>query len=121
MKIEKIVKGHVVSVSVSTSAKAALKLLEDSNLSLAPVLEDGRLVGIVTSEQLKEKANGITVKSVMQKPIFVEKEKSIDYAIKYLLKHRINRVPVVESEIGMRCIGIVTASDLLKAKKLMQQ
>ena len=112
----------MVSVSATTSAKSAMKLLEDSNISLAPVLEDGRLVGIVTHEQLKEKVkDGNTVKSVMQKPLFVGKERSVDYAIKYLIKHKINRVTVVESEIGMMCIGIVTASELLKAKKLMQQ
>jgi len=56
----------------------------------------------------------------MHDPLFVEKNKNIDYAIKYIIKNSLDRVPVVNSAIGMEFVGIVTATDLLKAKKLTQ-
>ncbi len=120
-KIGKIAKANPVSVSPSTSARAAMRLLESSNLSLIPVIDDDRLVGIVTEDHLKKAKDLDSVKVVMHRPLFVEKGKSVDYAIKYIMKHGINRVPIVESGIGMRCIGIVSASELLKAKKSMQK
>ncbi len=121
-KVASIIKGNMISVSSSTKPAAALKLLESSNIPMLPVIEDGRLVGIVTGDRLRERAgSGSSVKSIMLHPLFIEKNAGIDHAIKYIMKHKISRVPVVESSIGMRCIGIVTASELLKAKKLMQQ
>jgi CBS domain-containing protein len=113
--IEKIMNPHLVSVSPATKTKTALKLLEDSNISLIPVISDSRLVGIVKSDDLR----GVQefVKDAMKEPLFVEQGKSVDYAIKYITGHSIDRVPVVDSSIGMRCTGIVSSSDLLKAKK----
>jgi CBS domain-containing protein len=120
--IENIMESHLVSVSPSTTKKTALKLIEESNISLLPVVEDQRLVGVVTEEQLREKAlEDGAIETLMKKPLFLEKGKSIDDAIKYLMKHSISRVPVVESTIGMKCVGIVSASELLKAKKSMQK
>lgn len=116
IKVEEIADKHIVSVSPDTKVTTALKLSENSNLSLLPVLEDGRLIGIVNDYNLKDASND-TIKKLMQKPLFVESGKSIDYAIKYIMDHNITRVPVVDSSIGMRCIGTVSATELLKAKK----
>ena len=112
--ISSIVDTHIVSVEVTAKAQTALKLLNESNLIVLPVVDDGRLVGIVRAEKLK---NADLVSSVMEKPLFLERERSIDYAIKYLLKHGMGRVPAVDSSIGMQCIGTISSTALLNAKK----
>ena len=40
--------------------------MKDSNLSLVPVLEDGRLVGIVTEELLRESGKNTPIKNVIK-------------------------------------------------------
>jgi CBS domain-containing protein len=120
-KVGKIIQSHIVSISPTTKVHSALRLLETSNLSLLPVIDENRLVGIVTGELLRENVEPqIDIGSIMMPPLFVEKEKSVDYAIRYIIRHNIGRVPVVESNIAMKCIGIVTAPALLKAKRQMQ-
>ena len=114
--------GHVMNhnfaaIAMHAGISAALKLLQGSNLSIIPVIDNERLVGIVRYEDLNSADNGKTVEHVMQMPLYIEKGTSIDNAIKYILKHKIGMVPVVESSIGMRCIGTVSSSELLKAKK----
>jgi CBS domain-containing protein len=121
-RIADIAMMRLVSVTPNTNARTALGLLERSNLPLIPVMQGRRLVGTVSESALKKNiAEKKTVGDLMGKPLFVEQGKSIDYAIKYIMRHEISRVPVVESSIGMKCIGIVTASQLLKAKKSVKK
>jgi CBS domain-containing protein len=113
---------HIVSVTSGTKAATALKAMENSNLSLIPVIDEGRLVGIiqdVLADRMKTPIG--TVKEIMGRPLFVEKRSSVDQVVKYITRHGISRVPVVESAIGMHCVGIVSASQLLKAKKSMRR
>lgn len=116
-KVEEIANKYIVSVSPSTNAESAQKLLKDSNLSLVPVIENGKLVGIITEELLNKSGENTPIKNIMSKPLFIEKDKDIDYAIKYIMRYGLPRVPVVDSSISMVCIGMVTASELLKAKR----
>lgn len=115
-KISEIMDRLLVSVSAGTKRTAAIRLMEGSNLDALPVLEDGRLVGIVRMEALRSSSSD-SINAAMQKPLFVEMESSIDHGIKYMLARSLSRVPVVDSAIGMRCIGTVSASRLLSAKK----
>lgn len=105
-------------VSISPKAKAAtvLKLIQSSNISFLPVIENGRLVGILNGEKLSSGSYN-SILPFIEKPLFVERDSSIDHAVKYMLKHRLSRVPVVESALSMKCIGIVSSSELLRAKK----
>lgn len=120
--VKGLVDTRIVSVAPEAKVSTVLKVLEDYNLQFVPVLDNGRLVGIANIEALrKNPIDAETIEKLMLKPIFVEESSSIDYAIKYIMEHGIGRVPVVESSIGMRCIGVVTASALLKAKKSQMQ
>jgi len=107
---------YLVSVSPNTSADTALELLKKSNLSIVPVIDKEKLVGTVTHKDLEKNQSG-TVKKAMLKPFFVEKDSDVENTIRYLMKHGLPRVPVVDSKISMRCIGTVSASELLAAKK----
>ncbi|MGI0100462.1 MAG: CBS domain-containing protein [Candidatus Micrarchaeaceae archaeon] len=118
--VESISNPNPLSVAPGTKAAAAMKLLANSNINIAPVLENGRLIGIVKYDDLKNASADASVESAMSDPLYVEKGKSIDYAIKYVVRHKINMVPVVESSIGMKCIGIITASNLLRVKRSMR-
>ncbi|MGD0729366.1 MAG: CBS domain-containing protein [Candidatus Micrarchaeaceae archaeon] len=111
--ISNLVNRHLISINSNAKSSAAIKLLTNSNVDMLPVLENGKLVGIFT----KDSSNNDLVSSSMEKALFVEKNQDIDSTIKYMLKHNISRVPVVDSAISMKCIGTISSSDLLKIKK----
>lgn len=115
-KISTVMNRQLVCVSPSAKAATILKLIQSSNISFLPVVENGRLVGILNGEKLKSGTYN-SILPFIERPLFVEKDSSIDHAIKYLLKHRLSRVPVVDSALGMKCIGTVSSSELLKSKK----
>ena len=115
--VENIMSKLLLSVDASAKIGTVSKLMSRSNADILPVLEDGRLVGIINEDSLNPNSSD-SVRKLMRKPLFVEKNRNVDYCIKYILKHGISRVPVVDSAIGMKCIGTVSSSQLLKAKKL---
>ncbi len=94
--------------------------MKDANVDLMPVLQDGKLVGVLDEDAISDSGAGDPKKQVgelMRKPLFVEERITIDDAVKYLIEHSLSRLPVVESRASMRCAGIVGATELLRAKK----
>ena len=81
-----------------------------------PVVSDGKLVGIVTERDLREhrghlehtKINGV----MTEKPVTVMPATTLEEAAQILLERQIGGLPVVADG---RLIGIITASDILKA------
>ena len=54
MKVKDVMNPDVVFCKPETTVREAAKILKESNISGAPVLEDGKLVGIVSEAELLE-------------------------------------------------------------------
>ncbi len=117
MRVGQIAERRFVSISANARIGSARRLFSASRAPIIPVIEDGRLVGIISEESIKGAGPESSVSLLMSRPPFIEQGRSIDYAIRYMLRHGLPRIPVVESAIGMRCIGIVASSSLLSEKK----
>ncbi|MEM0086945.1 MAG: CBS domain-containing protein [Candidatus Micrarchaeaceae archaeon] len=112
---------HIVGVAPETKLYTALRLTKNSAVSVLPVLKNGKLVGIITRKDIenalaKGTSDGAEVGTLMKKPVFVELDSSIDEAAEIMIKHRITRLPVVNSKKEMICNGIVSSSDVVAAK-----
>jgi len=81
-----------------------------------PVLQGGKLIGIITDRNLREHAGVLDqtrVALVMTKDVLtVKPDTSIWDAARLLIDHKVGGLPVVEDD---RVVGIVTTIDLLKA------
>ncbi len=81
-----------------------------------PVVEDGRMVGIVTDRDLREHKGMLDktkVNAVMtRKVVTVTSATPIERAARLLLRRKISGLPVVNDG---KLVGIITTSDLLKA------
>ena len=108
---------QVVAVSKSTSVGSARKLMERARVSVLPVLEGDRLVGVITSGEIEEEDAEKKVGSVNHRLLYVESEDSPEKAAKIMVENRINRLPVVSSAFEMRCIGIITSTEVAKRHK----
>jgi CBS domain-containing protein len=112
-------KGYVVwTISPDAPVFDALQMMSDHNLGALVVLEDGKIVGIISERDyarkviLKGKASKETlVREIMTSPaILVTPEQTVESCMALMVDKHIRHLPVVE---GDRLIGIVSIGDLV--------
>ncbi len=104
------------TVGPETTIAEVLKLTRARNISGVPVVDDGRLVGIVTSRDMRfETKLDDPVRHIMTKKdrlVTVREGASDDEVIQLLHKHRIEKVLVVNDSFELR--GLITVKDIQK-------
>lgn len=110
---------EVVTVSPGATVADALDLIRTHDIRHLPVVDGGRMVGIVTDRDLRlalepdGRPAGASVEDVMTRsPIEVAPGTPIESAAALLSEHRIGCLPVVEDGV---LVGILTESDVLRA------
>ena len=118
-----------VVVAPDTPVLEAIRLLKEKGFRRLPVMEGGRLVGLVTDKDLKDampsKATTLsvwemnyllaklTVREVMARPVVtVEADAPLEKAALLMEERKIGGLPVMEGE---RLVGIITVTDVLRA------
>ncbi len=121
---------NVVTVNVNDSLQHAIDTMIDNQVSILPVLEEGRLVGILTDRDVKRASpssatlldiqqalyqlSRLEVGAVMSPhPITVPPDFTLEETAAVLLEKRISGAPVVSNEGHL--VGIITKSDVFKA------
>ena len=112
----------VFTVDVDDSLQHAIKLLQEHEIRMLPVMEQGRLVGVVSKKDLKKASslssnlpdtNEIKVKNIMTgKPVTAFFDYTVEEAVELILLHKISGLPIINYE--MELVGIITLSDLYK-------
>jgi acetoin utilization protein AcuB len=117
-----------VTVAPRDSLQRVIELLRRRDIRAVPVVEDGKLVGIVTDRDVRQVApayplfrdeveirhytENLTVTAAMTAdPMTVTPATPLVEAAKILETYRISSLPVVE---GFRVIGILSVTDLLR-------
>jgi IMP dehydrogenase len=113
-KEESIIIKDLYTVSPDTPIKDAQKIISDKKITGLPVIMDGKLVGILTSRDIRfYKGENLSVKDLMTKEVVTGSENiKITEAIKILHDNRIEKLPIVDSQ--NRLVGLITASDIEK-------
>jgi len=121
-KVKKYESGIVkdpIFVSPDITVKELLQLTQAHNISGVPVVEKDKLVGIVTSRDVRFETNlEQSIAKVMtpkERLITVREGASRDEVIKLLHKHRIEKVLVVNDKSQL--CGLITVKDIQKAKE----
>jgi IMP dehydrogenase len=108
-----------VTVTPDTTIRKVLELTHAHDISGVPVVEGDKLVGIVTSRDMRfETRLDDPVKNIMtpQERLVTVKEGASNEEITALLhKHRIEKVLIVNDKFQLR--GLVTVKDIHKAKQ----
>jgi CBS domain-containing protein len=105
------------SVSGGDSVVEAARLMRDEDIGSLPVVEGGRLVGIVTDRDLAIRVvaesappESTSVGDVLSREaITATPDQDLDEALKLMAHHQVRRLPVVEGE---RLIGILAQADV---------
>ena len=106
-----------LTVHPDTSIKEVINLTRARGISGVPVVENGALVGIVTSRDFRfETRTDDPVRNIMtpkNKLVTVREHPDKDEVRKLLHEHRIEKILVVDENFGLS--GLVTVKDMQKA------
>jgi acetoin utilization protein AcuB len=116
MQIVNLMTSDPVTIDQHDTMSKAKSIMDAGNFRRVPVVDGGRLVGILTERDLREYTGYLEstrVNAAMHTPLItVTPYNTVEDAARLMLKHKIGGLPIV---LGDALVGIVTTSDLLRA------
>jgi len=120
IKVREFMVQPVITVGPEESLERVWKKLMDLDVSGFPVLENGRLVGVITKEDVVknlEHMKSLRVRDVMSRNVVtVREEDTLFRALGLMMEKDIGRLPVVDQE--GKLVGIVTMKDVGSAVRI---
>jgi CBS domain-containing protein len=121
MNIREVMTAKPRTCSPGTSLSAAGKQMLDGDCGILPVVENGKLLGVVSDRDLfialatrDRRASEMTLGEVVQGPAWTcSPDDDVHAALARMKEHRVRRLPVTDS--AGRVVGIVSMNDLLLA------
>ena len=118
MKVQEIMSTKVETIKPTSSLRATARTLSNLNVGALPVVDDGKLVGIITDRDVSVYAIAIgrepqstDVEVVMTKEVFTcDENQKLTEAAEIMEQHNIRRLVVVNSNNDV--VGILTVDDL---------
>lgn len=121
MKVKEIMSGEPRVCSAETNLGAAAALMLEGDCGFLPVVQAGRLVGVVTDRDLyialatrNRLASQLTVADVLQTPVHTcSADDDIRSALATMKAYRVRRLPVVGFNGAV--VGVISLNDLALA------
>ena len=121
MQVKDIMTKDPLTCLPGTNLAAAATLMLEADCGILPVVDDGRLVGVVTDRDMYialatrgKRAQEITVDEVAQSPVFTcGPEDDVQVALDIMKHNRVRRVPV--AGFAGSVLGIVSLNDIVLA------
>jgi CBS domain-containing protein len=119
--IKDVMTSDPCSIDAGKSVAYAAKMMRDEDVGLAPIVEDDKLIGMLTDRDIAIRvvAEGrnpdqTTVGEVAsQQVVTIDPQQDLDEALRIMAKHQVRRLPVVEED--GRLIGVVAQADIARA------
>ncbi len=107
----------VETISPEATVEEALRLMRDRDIRHLPVVQDGRLVGLVTQSSARPLifpsmiAEIKVADAMVHDPLTISPTDDIETAARLFYEHKIGCLPVVDEDGGV--VGILAVPDLL--------
>ncbi len=120
--IKEVMTRDVRACEPNATVADAAKVMAQEDVGPVPIVEDGRLVGIVTDRDIVVRVvaegrdpNATTVREIASTELVtVSPDDDLDEALNLLAQRQVRRLPVVE---GDRLVGIVAQADVARLGK----
>jgi CBS domain-containing protein len=117
--IKEVMTSEVKACEPDTTVAEAAKVMAKEDVGPVPVVEEGRLTGIVTDRDIVIRVvaegrdpNSTTVGEIASRDVVtVSPDDDLDTALKQLAQNQVRRIPVVD---GGRLVGIVAQADIAR-------
>lgn len=108
------------TVKTGDSIVDAAKLMKGEDSGIAPIVDDGRLVGVITDRDIAIRvvAEGRDPQSTKveeiasQNLVTIDPQQDLDEALRLMAQHQVRRLPVVEED--GKLVGIVAQADVAR-------
>lgn len=131
MDVSTLMTRDVVTIGPSTPVKQAIQMLEDLMIRHLPVVDDGRLVGVLSDRDLREYRlplmeeveNPDMADDMLETPVSelmsgdlltLDSGEGVRTAIDLMVEHHVGALPVVDRHSD-ELVGILSYVDILKA------
>lgn|GEM_PF-350511 len=113
----------IYSISLDKTVEYAKKLMQSKHFGGLPVVENGKLVGIVTHKDISKvqlgKRSKTKVGDIMTKEVVtISVDEKASTALEKMSELRVMRMPVISKSGAL--VGIITLTDIDKASKKLQ-
>ena len=118
--IKDVMTSDPCTIDADKSVAYAAKMMRDEDVGLAPIVEGGKLIGMLTDRDIAIRvvAEGrspdqVTVREVASKQVVtIDPQQDLDEALRIMAKHQVRRLPVVEED--GRLVGVVAQADVAR-------
>ncbi len=122
--VKEIMQKDVEKAESGSTIIDAARRMKEKDIGYLLVVEESKLVGIITEEDIVEKVvsegkepGKITINDIMVKDVtHIDSEKTLEEAAQVMTDKNIHKLPVVENK---KLLGIVTADDMVAAEPKM--
>jgi acetoin utilization protein AcuB len=128
MRVTRFMQTNVITIPSDTLITDAQRIMQENDVRRLPVVDKGKLVGIITRTRLRDAApsvatslstwelqyllSKITVKDVMEQNVLtIAPDTAVEEAAAIMAEKRIGAMPVMQDG---RLVGIITATDLFR-------
>jgi CBS domain-containing protein len=118
--IRDVMTSNPCTIDAEKPVAYAAKMLRDEDVGLAPIVEDDKLIGMLTDRDIAIRvvAEGrdpgqVKVRDVASKQVVtIDPQQDLDEALRIMAKHQVRRLPVVEED--GRLVGVVAQADIAR-------
>ena len=105
---------NVINVTPDTKTDDVINLMKESRHNSYPVVDNGKLVGMITAFDIISKEWADTVKDLMTRKLVVaNQDLTINDASRVMFRRGISRMPVVDGNGAL--VGIITNTDMVRS------
>ena len=116
-RVRDVMTANPRTVAPSMLVREAAALMRDENVGSLPLVENGRLVGVLTDRDVVVRVvaeardpQAVSVGEIASRGLIsAEPEQTLDDALRLMARHRVRRLPVVEGE---RLVGVLAQADV---------
>jgi acetoin utilization protein AcuB len=113
MEVREIMTRHVRTAAPTTTVGEAAAIMRRGHFRRLPVMENGRLIGIVVESDLRGQPEHAILRTVMRSPVItVAPDDPIEQAGRLMMERKLSVLPVLD---GDTLVGILTESDIFDA------
>ena len=110
------------SAEPSQSLVEAAQVMKRADIGSLPVVEEGRLVAVLTDRDIvvRAVAEGVDLNVTLvgdiasREPVTVGPEEDLDEALRLMARHQVRRLPVVDEQ---RLVGVLAQADVATEAK----
>ena len=118
--IRDVMTSNPCTIDADRSVAYAAKMMLEEDVGLAPIVEDGKLIGMLTDRDIATRvaAEGrdpdqVKVRDVASKQLItIAPGQDLDEALRKMAHHQVRRLPVVEED--GRLVGVVAQADIAR-------